>query len=1409
MNQNENEKNNKKKLIILILLAFLLLLGLFCGARNLLKKDDSSSTNETAVSTVEKKASKAKISYEILEDSSNNTAIISLVVKSESGIKQIKLPNGTVQYYNMEKEVNFEYTVDKNSDYTFIVTESDGNTVEKIINVSKIKENDENEDLDEEDPDESTSISNESTSNSPSTVHVGSSGNNKKSNTKSSSNSKPQASSVTQENTGSSKNTDSQDKNSGGGNTNNGAQGENTNNQNESGNNSGNDNDEDPVELPGAIENIIVNLSTLDFTKSLQISIDDKLGGKYSVYYKLGENGEWKKYESEVEIGQNTTVFVRYQDEEENVGNEDSVAITNVDTIAPNEYNPEIIATTHSITASGTTLDNKTSASDLKYYYSIDNGGNYSDAEGTTYTFDNLIQNTSYKITIKVVDEAGNERIIESNATTLQVPEYDISNVEFSDKTLTANNVNSEYTLSYAIGESGEFNTYTQPVEIESTGKITVRFKYVDPKGQSGQETSFEQMIVPGASEYITISLDTEELADKVTVTLEDSLQKDELIIEYKLEEDDNWQEYNGSFDITKDTTVYARYVDKDDRTNVGEHVSRTIDNLKFLGTIYCKKSPKWSNLRVYLTDSNGRELNSAWPGYALTSGSYDIYSLDITKSMFKSGTDFTNLSFGMQFNNRDSNGNATNKYNTGTVAFEGFDKVYYIIDDEESRNASGVWIDNNIDVSLPGMIYFKKPESWNKAYAYIYETVDGSSKKLSGEWAGLEMTLVNDSIYSINITEEMFTNLNLAPNQYFTIIFNAGSGTNKQTKNIPFEGFNKVYTILSGENTKTATGTWSEFSGVEEKLITGKVYFQKPNEWATPYAYLTGDIENVWPGIKLTRESGDVYYFEITEGMIPSGKDASSLNLSIQFNNGGSVTNTDTSCKYKLRTEAFDGCEKIYRVTSGSTSDNGSSTGIWEKYDDTENTVLGKIYFNKPVAWDSPHVYMYNDNVSPTVKPLGVWPGIELTQEEDYIYYFEVTSDMVDSEEDLSNYKVIFNNGGKYYNQSNSSYRYELDKVNCEGFDKIYNVTSGSGTTSQESTGEWLDYSPDIKIGKIPTTNTKVKNVIFMVGDGMGVNHVKAGAIYKGETLNIQKITNTTYVTTASTKTVTDSAAGATALATGYKTTNYTVGKDKDGNNVQNIIEYAKLEGLKTGMAVTQIINHATPAGFSVHNTHRYNYDAIAQSQINASYIDLMLGGGANYFSPYTSLMESNGITYINDLDDIEGISSDKRVIGTFAEDSISKLTEGRTSLAEITDAALSRLDNDDGFFLMIEGSDIDLYSHRCNMDMMLNEMIDFDDAVEVAMAYVDTHPDTLLIITADHETGGLSLDGVTTKEQLTNDLFTVHGISTVTGQLEGSHTETNVLLYAYGKGASDLTKYDIIDNTSIFKFVKQVLTR
>lgn len=315
------------------------------------------------------------------------------------------------------------------------------------------------------------------------------------------------------------------------------------------------------------------------------------------------------------------------------------------------------------------------------------------------------------------------------------------------------------------------------------------------------------------------------------------------------------------------------------------------------------------------------------------------------------------------------------------------------------------------------------------------------------------------------------------------------------------------------------------------------------------------------------------------------------------------------------------------------------------------------------------------------------------------------------------------------------------------------------------------------------------VKNVIVMIGDGMGLGQVKAGAVYKGSNLVFQDFENTCTVGTDSVSGTTDSAAAATAMATGYKTVNSNIGLDKDGNKVENLVEFSKARGLKTGIVATQVLPHATPAGFTAHNTSRYSYNTIAVQQILLQ-PDVLMGGGATYFNNRTELIADNNFVLATTLEEAKTVDISKNLLGVFDNNYI--MADEDPELAEMTELALSRLSNENGFFAMIEGSDIDSYCHQNNMEYMLKELMDFDDAVKVAKDYVDNNPGTLLIVTADHETGGLNVPDGTKKEDLKNSMYTSE-----------SHTDADVALYAYGAGAAELTSSAKIENTDIHKFI------
>lgn len=448
------------------------------------------------------------------------------------------------------------------------------------------------------------------------------------------------------------------------------------------------------------------------------------------------------------------------------------------------------------------------------------------------------------------------------------------------------------------------------------------------------------------------------------------------------------------------------------------------------------------------------------------------------------------------------------------------------------------------------------------------------------------------------------------------------------------------------------------------------------------------------------------------------------------------------------------------------------------------EDRVIGTIYFNKPVGWTNAYLYATNNNGS----VVGDFPGNTGRVVDGNIIAFDIYESMGNT-----NTLMLQFNNGKYY---------KTETINYSGSNKLYNITT-LALSAGYNTGEWIDFDEaTISVGG-PYNSSKIKNVIFMIGDGMGVSHVKAGELYKGSNLVFSNFFNTYVSTYSKSDFVTDSAASATALATGEKTINYYVGISYYGNELETLAEYSHKKGLKTGLVVTQMVNHATPAAFSAHSYNRSNYEEITVDQINSG-IDLMLGGGSTYFDTddMKSLMNQNNYRYITNFSDIYNIDNNEKVIGTFAPSSFHE-TSGTPNLRTMTEVALNRLgSNDNGFFLMVEGSNIDSYSHNNNLIGMLNELIEFDQAILASKNYVDNHPDTLLVVTADHETGGLNLNGSYDYDSLLNQ-----AVFTSSPGSSKPHTAAFVKVYTYGKGASGLTYPSLIDNTYIHNYIKQGL--
>ena len=327
-----------------------------------------------------------------------------------------------------------------------------------------------------------------------------------------------------------------------------------------------------------------------------------------------------------------------------------------------------------------------------------------------------------------------------------------------------------------------------------------------------------------------------------------------------------------------------------------------------------------------------------------------------------------------------------------------------------------------------------------------------------------------------------------------------------------------------------------------------------------------------------------------------------------------------------------------------------------------------------------------------------------------------------------------------------------------------------------------------------------KPKNIILFIGDGMGVSQVFAGITANQGQLFIENCRHIGFSKTQSSDDyVTDSAAGGTAIASGVKTYNGAIGVDADTIPVNTILEEAEEEGLATGLVSTSAITHATPASFIAHQPNRGMYQEIAADFLETD-IDVFIGGGLSHFIArkdgrnLIKELQDKGYTVENDFNKISKIKKGK-LAGLTAQVHNPRIAEREDMLPKATQTAINVLDNTDkSFFLMVEGSQIDWGGHANSTTYIVEEMLDLDQAVGKALAYAAKDGETLVIVTSDHETGGMALtDGNIETGALRAEYPT------------GSHTGVMVPVFAYGPGAEEFI--GIMENTDLYVKMKKLL--
>lgn len=326
------------------------------------------------------------------------------------------------------------------------------------------------------------------------------------------------------------------------------------------------------------------------------------------------------------------------------------------------------------------------------------------------------------------------------------------------------------------------------------------------------------------------------------------------------------------------------------------------------------------------------------------------------------------------------------------------------------------------------------------------------------------------------------------------------------------------------------------------------------------------------------------------------------------------------------------------------------------------------------------------------------------------------------------------------------------------------------------------------------------VKNVILMIGDGMGLTQVSTAWVANHGSLNIDNFPviglKRTY---AANKLITDSGAAGTALATGKKTNYHSVGVDSAGIAVPSLTDLASEKGLSTAVVVTCNLSDATPSAFCASNRDRDNEEEIAADYLNCN-VDYIFGGGRNQFYKRKDSrnlfkeMEAKGYQVCFTWEETAKIETGK-VFSVLDDGQLPLYPERGEVFKDATLHALSLLArNDKGFFAMLEGSRIDDCGHWHDIPALINEMADFDQTIGKVLQWAEKDGETLVIVLADHETGGLSLLGGDISKGEVNGHYST-----------GGHSGIHVPVYAWGPGAEEFA--GIYENTDIFNKIAELL--
>ncbi len=336
------------------------------------------------------------------------------------------------------------------------------------------------------------------------------------------------------------------------------------------------------------------------------------------------------------------------------------------------------------------------------------------------------------------------------------------------------------------------------------------------------------------------------------------------------------------------------------------------------------------------------------------------------------------------------------------------------------------------------------------------------------------------------------------------------------------------------------------------------------------------------------------------------------------------------------------------------------------------------------------------------------------------------------------------------------------------------------------------------ITVGNL--SSQPAKNVILLIGDGTGLTQLYSTYEANNRYLNIYTMPYTALsITNCADRRVTDSGAGGTAISCGEKTYYRAIGVDKDTIPLPTMLEICKTMGKKTGIIVSCNLNHATPGSFIAHVKDREMYEQIAEYYLTEN-CDIFLGGGKKNFDDRADKrnlikeLKNFGYEIVYNENELLRTKTDK-IAGFFAESHLPLYRErGKIMQTALTTTIEKFKDNPDGFFIMLEGSQIDMQAHDNHFAEMIDEALDFDACVGIALDFARKDKNTLVVVTADHETGGLTLP-VAGKDMDTCKW-------TTTG-----HTAAPIIIYAEGPGSENF--HGVIQNNEQFHIIMKAIKK